>query len=74
MTIKPSDYNNNDIFMPILEYNGNASSPFTLDSGSLGAGPEGVLLQLTAAQQAKISTTDYLMYGYVEATLRHNAR
>lgn len=60
--------------MPILEYNGNASSSFTLDAGSLGPGPEGVLLQLKAAQQAKISTTDYLMYGYVEATLRHNAR
>ncbi|SPO22836.1 related to cell wall protein UTR2 [Ustilago trichophora] len=74
MTIKPTDYNNNNIFMPILEYNGNASSPFTLDSGSLGPGPEGVLLQLKAAQQAKISTTDYLMYGYVEATLRHDAR
>ncbi|SJX60964.1 related to cell wall protein UTR2 [Sporisorium reilianum f. sp. reilianum] len=74
MTIKPSDYNDNSVFMPILEYNGNASSPFTLDSGSLGAGPEGVLLQLSAAQHAKISTTDYLMYGYVEATLRHNAR
>ncbi|SPO24993.1 related to cell wall protein UTR2 [Ustilago trichophora] len=74
MTIKPTDYNNNNVFMPILEYNGNASSPFTLDSGSLGPGPEGVLLQLKAAQQAKISTTDYLMYGYVEATLRHDAR
>ncbi|KAJ9479806.1 Glycoside hydrolase [Pseudozyma hubeiensis] len=74
MSITPNDYNNNDIFMPILEYNGNASSPFTLDSGTLGPGPEGVLLQLRAAQQAKISTTDYFMYGYVEATLRHNAR
>lgn len=74
MTIKPSDYNNKDTFMPILEYNGNASSPFTLDSGTLGAGPEGVLLQLKAAQQAKISSTDYFMYGYVEATLRHDAR
>ena len=62
------------MFTPILEYNGNASSSFTLDSGSVGPGPEGVLLQLKKAQQAKISTTDYLMYGYVEATLRHDAR
>lgn len=74
LTITPNDYNNTNIFMPILEYNGSATSPFTLDSGSIGPGPEGVLLQLKAAQQAKISTTDYIMYGYVEATLRHNAR
>lgn len=61
--------------MPILEYNGSATqSAFTLDSGSLGPGPEGVLLELKADQQAKISTTDYLMYGYAEATLRHDAR
>ena len=74
MTITPSDYNNESIFMPVLEYNGNASSPFTLDAGSLGPGPEGVLLELKTAQQAKISTTDYFMYGYAEATLRHDAR
>ncbi|EST10166.1 Glycoside hydrolase, family 16 [Kalmanozyma brasiliensis GHG001] len=74
LTIAPSDYNSTSMFTPILTYNGNASTPFTLDAGTLGPGPEGVLLQLRAAQQAKISTTDYLMYGYVEATLRHNAR
>lgn len=75
LTISPNDYNNTTKFVPILEYNGNATqAPFTIDSGSIGPGPEGVLLQLKTAQQAKISTTDYLMYGYVEATLRHNAR
>lgn len=75
MTIQPGDFDNLAIFTPILQYAGDASkAAFTLDSGSLGPGPEGVLLQLKAAQQAKISTTDYLMYGYVEATLRHDAR
>lgn len=74
MTIKPSDFNNTNVFMPILEYNGSATSPFTLDAGWLGPGPEGVLLELKAPQQVKVSTTDYILYGSVEATLRHNAR
>lgn len=57
-----------------LEYNGDASqAPFTLDYGSIGAGPEGVLLELTAARQAKVSTTRYFLYGEVEVEARHEA-
>ncbi|EPQ29634.1 uncharacterized protein PFL1_02853 [Pseudozyma flocculosa PF-1] len=75
MAIKSSDYNNTDLFTPILDYNGDPTlSPFTLDSGSLGAGPEGVLLEMTIERQAKISTTRYFLYGTVTATLRHQAR
>ncbi|KAK0531101.1 putative glycosidase CRH2 [Tilletia horrida] len=78
VTFKPSDYNNQDMFMPILAYDGmgsgNGGPPFTLDAGNLGKGPEGVLLQMTIGSQAKISTTDYFLYGSVQATLRHNAR
>lgn len=56
-------------------YNGNASqAPFTLDYGYLGAGPEGVLLELTAPSQTKLSSTDYVLYGNMQLTARHNAR
>ncbi|KAL9935818.1 hypothetical protein V8E36_005395 [Tilletia maclaganii] len=78
ITFKPSDYNNPDVFMPILAYDGtgsgNGGPPFTLDAGNLGKGPEGVLLQMTIGSQAKISSTDYFLYGNVEVTMRHNAR
>ncbi|KAN0059706.1 putative glycosidase CRH2 [Thecaphora frezii] len=75
ITFKSSEFNNTDLFTPILDYNGDPSlSPFTLDSGSLGSGPEGVLLEMTIDRQAKISTTRYMLYGSVSATLRHEAR
>ncbi|KAE8224584.1 hypothetical protein CF319_g2540 [Tilletia indica] len=78
ITFKPSDYKNQDVFMPILAYDGtgsgNGGPPFTLDAGNLGQGSEGVLLQMTIDSQAKISTTDYFLYGSVQATMRHNAR
>lgn len=62
------------MFWPVLLYDGDASkAPFTLDYGYLGKGPEGVLLELTAATQTKISTTDYMLYGNVEVTARHDA-
>ncbi|KAK0544198.1 putative glycosidase CRH2 [Tilletia horrida] len=78
ITFKPTDYNNQNIFAPILAYGGQGSANggpiFTLDAGNLGQGPEGILLQMTIGTQAKISTTDYFLYGSVQATLRHNAR
>ena len=74
ITFAPSDYNNADVFRPILLYNGDASkAPFTLDYGFLGKGPEGVLLQLTAPTQTKISTTDFMLYGSVSLTARYEA-
>lgn len=56
-----------------LHYTGDASvAPFTLDSGLLAAGPEGVVLALTTPSQAKISTTHYMLYGEVELEMRHD--
>lgn len=70
----PSNYNDPHTFWPILLYDGNATkAPFTLDYGSLGKGPEGVLLQLTAATQTRISSTDYMLYGSIELSARHDA-
>ena len=57
-----------------LNYVGDASTPFTLDAGSLGKGSSGVMMELTTGSQTKLSTTDYILYGDVEATLRHDAR
>ncbi|KDN51421.1 glycoside hydrolase family 16 protein [Tilletiaria anomala UBC 951] len=74
ITLRPADFNNSNIFMPILSYNGTASTPFTLEYGSLGAGSEGVILQLTNRTQGMLSTTQYMLYGDVEATIRHNAQ
>lgn len=74
ITFSPSDYNNPHQFWPILLYNGNATNaPFTLDYGFLGKGPEGVLLELTEQSQTKISTTDFMLYGNVQLSARHNA-
>lgn len=74
ITFKPSDYKNADVFRPILLYDGNSSAaPFTLDYGFLGAGPEGVLLELTAPTQTKISSTEYVLFGNIELTARHTA-
>lgn len=73
ITFKPENYNDPSIFRPILQYNGNPSlAPFTLDSGSLGKGSEGVLAQLTIDRQVKLSTTRYMLYGDVEARIRSN--
>ncbi|UZJ56978.1 hypothetical protein CBS101457_006298 [Exobasidium rhododendri] len=74
ITFSPSDYKNANMFRPILLYDGDSSkAPFTLDYGFLGAGPEGVLLELTAPTQTKLSTTDYILYGNIELVARHNA-
>ncbi|PWN24987.1 concanavalin A-like lectin/glucanase [Jaminaea rosea] len=74
ITFPPASYNNVSYFRPILQYTGDASkAPLTLDSGSLGKGPEGVLMQMTSQRQVKVSSTRYLFYGDVEARLRHNA-
>lgn len=73
ITFSPNNYNDPKTFRPILQYNGDASlAPFTLDSGSLGKGSEGVVAQLTIDRQVKISTTRYVLYGEVEARLRSN--
>lgn len=74
ITFPPEAYNNVSYFQPILQYDGDATkAPFTLDYGSLGKGTEGVLAQMTIDRQVKLSTTRYLLYGDVEAKLRHNA-
>ncbi|CAO1639244.1 unnamed protein product [Sympodiomycopsis kandeliae] len=73
VTFKPENYNDPSVFRPILQYNGDASlAPFTLDSGSLGKGSQGVLAQLTIDRQVKLSTTRYMLYGSVEAKIRSN--
>ncbi|MCO5549574.1 hypothetical protein L7F22_003046 [Adiantum nelumboides] len=73
ITFSPNDYNNPHQFWPILLYNGNSSNaPFTLDYGFLGKGPEGVLLELTEGSQTKVSTTDYMLYGNIQLSARHD--
>lgn len=74
LTFAPDDFNNSNYFMPVLNYNGTASSPFTLDNGYLGKGQDGVSLLMTEGTQGKLSATNYMLYGKVEAALRHEAR
>lgn len=67
--VPPSVYNHTKTFRPILTYNGDPSlAPFTFESGYLGAGPEGVLLEMTKGARSSISTTTYMVYG--EATVK----
>jgi beta-glucanase (GH16 family) len=74
ITFSPSDYNNTNMFMPWLQYNGNASvAPFILESGSLAPGSVGVEMQLTEARQTKLASTRYMLYGDVEVRMRHPA-
>ncbi|PWN18576.1 concanavalin A-like lectin/glucanase, partial [Microstroma glucosiphilum] len=74
VTLTPSDYNDTSLFVPVLQYAGNASQGlFTLDAGSLAAGPEGVMMQMTENSLVKLSTTAYILYGEMEVTCRHTA-
>lgn len=68
----PSDaYNNSKVFRPILTYNGYSSlAPFVFESGYLGAGSDGVLLEMTNEKESRISTTTYMVYGEVNAKIR----
>lgn len=69
--LPPSSYNDSHVFRPLLTYTGDANTaPFTFDSGYLGKGSEGVLLQMTRQQQSTVATSTYMLYGNVSATLR----
>lgn len=72
--IPPSVYNDASVFRPLLQYNGDASvAPFVFESGYLGQGSDGVLLEMNAAHSSRVSTSHYMLYGNVTARLRHNA-
>jgi len=72
--ISPSVYNDGTVFRPLLQYNGDVSAaPFVFESGYLGQGSDGVLLEMNAAHASRVSTSHYLLYGNVTARLRLNA-
>lgn len=74
VAIQPGVYTDASVFRPLMQYNGDASAaPFVFESGYLGRGSEGVLLEMNAAHESRISTSRYLLYGNVTARLRHNA-
>lgn len=73
-SIPPNVYNDDSVFVPLMKYNGDAAAaPFVFESGYLGQGSEGVLLEMNAAHTSRLSTSHYLLYGNVTARLRHNA-
>ncbi|WFD24513.1 hypothetical protein MEQU1_003215 [Malassezia equina] len=74
VAIQPGVYTDASVFRPLMQYNGDASAtPFVFESGYLGRGMEGILLEMNAAHESRISTSRYLLYGNVTARLRHNA-
>lgn len=74
VSITPDKFNDNVAFRPLLNYNGDSSqSTFVFESGYLGAGQDGVLLEMTSAHDSVISSTKYMLYGRATARLRHNA-
>lgn len=73
LAIKPDMYNQDNYFIPLLRYNGDASQThFVFEQGYLGQGQDGVLFEKTSATDSRVSTARYLLYGTVTARLRHN--
>ena len=71
MDIPSDSYNNTKMFRPILTYNGDPSlATFVFESGYLGAGSDGVLLEMTKEKESRISTTTYMVYGEVSVKIR----
>lgn len=61
--------------MALSTYRGDATqAPLTLDSGSVRTSSEGLLLELSKANEAEgtvLSTTRYLLYGEITAVMKH---
>ncbi|WFD35087.1 hypothetical protein MCUN1_001936 [Malassezia cuniculi] len=69
--VPPVVYNDSKVFRPIINYNGDPTlGQFTFESGYLGAGEQGVLLQMTKERESRISTTTYMVYGEASIKVR----
>ncbi|WFD05886.1 hypothetical protein MVES1_001220 [Malassezia vespertilionis] len=74
LRFEPSDYNNTDLFVPVQQYTGlKSQGPLLFESGFLGAGSHGVLLELNEGHGSRISTSQYHMYGNTFANMSHKA-
>lgn len=62
-------------YVALSTYRGDASqAPLTLDSGSVRTSSEGLILELSKANQAEgtvLSSTRYFYYGEITATMKH---
>lgn len=62
-------------YVALSTFRGDASqAPLTLDSGSVRTSTEGIVLELSKANQAEgtvLSTTRYLLYGEITAVMKH---
>ncbi|CAO1637470.1 unnamed protein product [Sympodiomycopsis kandeliae] len=63
-------------YVALSTYQGDPSqAPLTLDSGSVRTSSEGIIMELSKANQAEgtvLSTTRYLYYGEISAVMKHN--
>lgn len=74
-SVPHSVYNNRDIFVPIESFNGDPSDHlFLFESGYLGQGGQGVQFETNKGHASRVSTARYMLYGTVEATLRHDTQ
>ncbi|KAI3614592.1 hypothetical protein CBS9595_003863 [Malassezia furfur] len=68
-------YNRRDVFVPLESFTGDPSAgPFLFESGYLGQGGQGVLFETNKGHASRVSTTRYMLYGTINATLRHDTQ
>ncbi|WFC97030.1 hypothetical protein MBRA1_003697 [Malassezia brasiliensis] len=68
-------YNHHDVFVPLESFTGDPDAgPFLFESGYLGQGGQGVLLETNKGHASRVSTTRYMLYGTINATLRHDTQ
>ncbi|WFD45282.1 hypothetical protein MPSI1_003964 [Malassezia psittaci] len=73
VSVPHSVYNSQKVFVPIESFNGDpANGMFLFESGYLGQGGQGVLFETNDGHASRISTARYMLYGTVEARLRHD--
>ena len=71
--VKPDMFNHSETFRPLLQFNGDPTqSRFVFEQGYLGRGKDGVLLEMSASHNSRVSSSRYLLYGQVSAKLRHD--
>lgn len=74
LDVKRLSFDDANMFRPLLQFNGDPhAAPFVFESGYLGAGEDGVLLEMNAPHDSVVATSQYMLYGTVTARLRHNA-
>lgn len=73
VTIPQKSFNSTNVFVPIATYNGDPSQGvFTFESGYLGTGSQGVLLEMNKGHASRIATSRYMLFGNIEARLKHD--